>query len=272
MTRREPCFARTRSSRCASPQLPPKRRLPIRKPSQGPTYIEGRGQERRYYDDYRRQSLALRTDAGRISSRPEDMPTIRAMLAVAEARGWAEVKVAGSAGFRREAWIEAQARGLVVQGYQPSGPERQEVERRRAERGRQAHSTPPANDLGSRGSSQPATEPLHRAKADDGSTPARRTVRTTPEASLSADGRLILAALSTKIDRQMAKLNAEAKAELKAFAAAELARRERAEGPVALTKAQRAMATAPQPARPPSPSRADPQRTDIEPPRRARGR
>ena len=66
-------------------------------------YVEERGQERRYYDDYRRQSLVLRADSDRISSRREDMPTIRAMLAVAEARGWAEVKVAGSAGFRREA-------------------------------------------------------------------------------------------------------------------------------------------------------------------------
>ena len=87
-------------------------------------YVEERGQERRYYDDYRRQSLVLRADSDRISSRREDMPTIRAMLAVAAARGWAEVKVSGSAGFRREASIEAQARGLVVQGYQPSGPER----------------------------------------------------------------------------------------------------------------------------------------------------
>lgn len=232
-------------------------------------YIEDRGQERRYYEDYKRQSLAMRADPDRISSRREDLPTIRAMLAVAEIRGWAEVKVTGSAEFRREAWIEAQARGLTVQGYNPSEPERQEAERRRAERSR---GTGAPADNHARDKTTPEPQALHRAKLTDTAGGGRQEQRATPETALSPDGRLVLAALSSKIDRQMAKLNAEAKSELKAFAAAELAKKERAEGPVVLSAAQRELARAPHPAHLPSTSRPEPQRIDIEPQRRARGR
>ena len=231
-------------------------------------FVEDRGQERRYYDDYRRQSLAMRADADRISSRREDLPTIRAMLAIAEARGWAEVKVTGSAEFRREVWIEAQARGVVAQGYNPTDPERQEAERRRAERGRTAAPTPDSHMR----KASPEAETLHRAKPTDTAGARDQDTRARPEAALSPDGRLVLAALSSKIDRQMLRLNAEAKSELKAFAAAELAKKERVEGPVVLSTAQRALARAPQPARNPSPSRPEPQRVDVEPQRRTRGR
>lgn len=232
-------------------------------------FVEDRGQERRYYDDYRRQSLAMRANADRVSSRREDIPTIRAMLAVAEARGWTEVKVSGSAEFRREAWIEAQVRGLAVQGHVPSDPERQEAERRRVERVQSVSKAPvPARD----GATPAAPEALHRAKISEGSGVAKQAKPAGPEAVLSPDGRLVFAALSSKIDRQMTSLAAGAKAELKAFAAAELTKKERAEGPVVLTAAQRAMARAPQPTRPPSPSRPDPSRSTIEPQRRTRGR
>lgn len=61
--------------------------------------------------------------------------TIRAMLTMAETRGWSEVKVNGSAEFKREAWIEAQARGITAQGHKPSDLDRQEADRRRGERG-----------------------------------------------------------------------------------------------------------------------------------------
>ena len=57
------------------------------------------------------------------------------MLDVASARGWQSVDVKGSAEFKREAWIEGQARGLDVRGHRPSDPDRQESDRRRAEKG-----------------------------------------------------------------------------------------------------------------------------------------
>lgn len=206
-------------------------------------YVEERGGERRYYDDYQRKALAIRAGGAAISSRREDLNTVRAMLTLAEARGWTEVKVSGSATFRREAWIEAEARGLAVVGYKPTDPDRQEVERRRGERERSA----------------PAQKPTSAPSAMEG----HRRRGAAAEAELSSDGRLILAALSERIDRQMQKLHDAAKMELRAFVAVELAKKERAEGPVVLSAEQRRAATAPEPAqaasRPTPPPRREPE-------------
>lgn len=355
-------------------------------------YVEDAGKERRYYDDYQKKVLAIRASAEAISSKREDLNTIRAMLTMAEARGWAEIKVAGSAEFKRETWIEAQTRDIAAQGYKPSDMDRQEAARRRSERG---HETPPAapkpatNEVrqaaapvplvqpelqapsartvrdadATRSQSPPAPgndatklsaavfvaeeqfvsqalkiardpgpddskldklrtsfdafEPADAKRISDrvadallrqagrtgdyttleatlpylpGQSPANRQAmgneapppspandrKTIKDASaeLSPDGRIILAALSTTIDQQMDKLSVEAKIEMKAFVATELAKKEQAEGPVVLSAQQRALATAPDPAHqkdaatPPDPSRA----IEAEAPRLSRGR
>ena len=88
---------------------------------------------------------------------------------------------------------------------------------------------------------------------------------------MSADARLVLAALSEKIDRQMHKLNRDAKAELRAFAASELARKERAEGPIVLPAEHRRAATASEPTRAPRPTPVR-SREEMEPPRRSLAR
>lgn len=299
-------------------------------------YVEERGNERRYYDDYQRKSLAIRADNSSISSKKEDLNTVRSMLDLAEARGWSEVKINGSADFKREMWIEAQARGLQAQGYKASDLDRQEADRRRAERPQSSRSEPsdmnvvtparqageavverpqqaPANDRSSASSarqepSEPTrrAEPLHSAKVGAAQTPDQQPARGAPaarqdgspkpsqpaeplhsakvstpapgdqqqakatgsapdavspslaesrrslreaKAELSPDGRLILEALSENVDRKMNKLNAEGKAEMKAFAAAELVKKERAEGPIVLSAEQRQVAAAPEPAR-----------------------
>jgi len=98
-------------------------------------YVEDRGRERRYFDDYQKKNLSIRADDSTISTKKEDLVTIRAMLTMVEARGWSEVKVSGTADFKRETWIEAQARGIAAQGYKASDIDRQEADRRRAERG-----------------------------------------------------------------------------------------------------------------------------------------
>lgn len=272
-------------------------------------FVEERGTERRYFDDYQKKALAIRADDTTINSKREDLNTIRAMLTMAETRGWSEVKVAGSAEFKREAWIEAAARGITAQGYKAGDLDRQEADRRRAERGPDA-SRPvspgdgnevrramPQQPAPAQAPAQPAVEasqaqtrskkpepaaqadatqaPARQAKPTDAAQPApaaeatqtRKPAPVEPEkpapqltaadhrkvakeaaAALSDDGKLVFAAMSEKIDRQMNKLNADGKAEMKAFVATELVKKEKAEGPVMLTKEQRQLATAPEPA------------------------
>lgn len=212
-------------------------------------YREDRDGERRYWDDYARTSLALRASRTTIATEREDRVTVRAMLDLAEARGWGTVELKGSEAFRREAWIEAAARGIEARGHRPTQPELQEAERRRAER-----LEAPRRDQ---------AEAPRQTSPD----PARGGRELTPD--LSPDGRLVFAALSEKIDRAMVRLDAGMKAELRAFVAGELVRKEREEGPVVLSAEQRRAATAPeQPVREPSPPRLD----EPPPPRRSIGR
>ena len=271
-------------------------------------YVEDRGTERRYFDDYQKKALAIRADDTTINSKRGDLNTIRAMLTMAEARGWSEVKVAGSAEFKREAWIEAAARGITAQGYKAGDLDRQEADRRRAERGPDAarpgshgegnevrrvtlqqaapNQAPAQSAIDASQAQARPVKPETVARADATQAPARqvkpaeavqpapgveatqvgkpapgeaekaapqltaadhRKVAKEAAAALSDDGKLVFAAMSEKIDRQMNKLNADGKAEMKAFVATELVRKEKAEGPVMLTREQRQLATGPEP-------------------------
>ena len=52
------------------------------------------------------------------------------LVKIAEARGWDELRVRGTEGFKREVWLEASVRGIHVDGYKPSDLDRAELERR----------------------------------------------------------------------------------------------------------------------------------------------
>jgi len=242
-------------------------------------YVEDRRGERQYFEDYQRRNLAMRATDTSISSKREDLNTIRAMIEIAEARGWHSVEIRGSAEFKREAWIEASARGLEGRGFAPSDADRQEADRRRAERGQANEVRAVEREIAreEQAAGHPAAAKAHERQADErqpGEPPAptptdsRRAIREARR-ELSEDGRLVLAALSEKIDRQMNRLNTEAKTEIKAFVGTELLKKERAEGPTVLSQQQREAATAPERApAAPSPVR----RVEPQPPRRSLGR
>ena len=247
-------------------------------PLAGTYYLEDAGGERRYYEDYRRRSLALRAGDSTISSKREDLATIRAMLALAEARGWTAIALRGSADFRREAWIEAQARGLEAQGYKATALDRQEAGRRQAERQPTNGGRPAAGSAARPDPVRPApldadtTRALPKAGRAPDAAPAddpRKALRAARK-DLSPDGRLVLAALSEKIDRQMNRVTSAAKADLKRFVAAELLKKERAGGPVVLTVDQARAVSAPDPARAKPDTPKPLRRTEPDPPHRSR--
>jgi hypothetical protein len=234
-----------------------------------------------------------------ISSKREDLNTIKAMLNVAAARGWQSVNVKGSAEFRREAWIEGQARGLEVRGHRSSDPDRQEADRRRAERGLSNEVRAPVTSAPVRPAAlvTPANpsaftlDPAHQQAPQRGGEPTKpdpakghdhqgkpapddhRKIVREAQRELSPDGRIMLSAMSSTIDRQMNKLNSDAKAEMKAYVAGELVKKEQAEGPIVLSAEQKRAANSPEPK--PEPVRTDLQersRAEPEAPRRMIGR
>jgi Large polyvalent protein-associated domain 7 len=70
-------------------------------------------------------------DRGDKLETPSSAPQIaRSLVAIAEARGWDELRVIGTDGFRKEVWLEASSRGIHVDGYKPSELDKAELERR----------------------------------------------------------------------------------------------------------------------------------------------
>lgn len=93
-------------------------------------FTEGRGAQLAYFTDQAVKQPAFHDAGRRLMADRASPAVIKDMLAIAEHRGWTEVQVRGSVEFRREAWLLAQARGLQVNGYRPTGRDQQALERR----------------------------------------------------------------------------------------------------------------------------------------------
>ena len=87
--------------------------------------------EARLYADERGEYLAFKVTDDRLVTRLTAAEVIRDMVSVAQHRGWQALHVRGSAEFRREAWLEAGARGMEVEGYQSTDLDRQTLADRR---------------------------------------------------------------------------------------------------------------------------------------------
>jgi hypothetical protein len=86
---------------------------------------DGPNGEARLYADERGEYLAFKVTEDRLVTRLAAAEVIRDMVSVAQHRQWDALHVRGSVEFRREAWLEAGARGLEVRGYQPTELDRQ---------------------------------------------------------------------------------------------------------------------------------------------------
>lgn len=83
---------------------------------------------------YHQQSKAVAfVDRGdKLSTSASTPKMAEALVKVAEARGWEEVRVQSTERFRREVWLEASSRGMHVDGYTPSDRDKNELEKRNA--------------------------------------------------------------------------------------------------------------------------------------------
>ena len=92
---------------------------------------DGADGEARLYADERGEYLAFKVMEDRLITRLAAAEVISDMVSVAQHRQWESLQVRGSVEFRRGAWLEASARGLEVQGYQPTELDRQTLADRR---------------------------------------------------------------------------------------------------------------------------------------------
>ena len=75
-----------------------------------------------FYHPKNTDLVAFEDKGNKLETRSNSEQIAESMVRIAEARGWDEIKVSGSDAFRREAWLEAAARGMHVNGYTPSEP------------------------------------------------------------------------------------------------------------------------------------------------------
>jgi len=160
-------------------------------------YIENAGKERRYYKDLEGKQLAFRADNKAVTTKQEDQATISHMLDVAQSRGWTSLHVRGTATFKQEAWIEAQARGLSVKGYKPTADDKRSLATRRAARTQKAEAEPsatmqqppPENTIAN--VAQPQQQPAHAVQPTQATAPVWAPVPAAPAAAQQvANGRM----------------------------------------------------------------------------------
>lgn len=84
-----------------------------------------KGRPEQFFRDTRSTEPAFRDRGRSLETRQAYPDTIGDMLKIAEHRGWRRLKVEGDEAFRRDVWIQAQARGLDVSGYRPRQRDRQ---------------------------------------------------------------------------------------------------------------------------------------------------
>ncbi|MCP2132867.1 LPD7 domain-containing protein [Bradyrhizobium ottawaense] len=92
---------------------------------------DGQDGEARLYADERGEYLAFKVTGDRLITRLAAAEVVHDMVSVAQHRQWEALHVRGSLEFRREVWLEAGARGIEVQGYQPNDLDRQALADRR---------------------------------------------------------------------------------------------------------------------------------------------
>lgn len=82
------------------------------------------------YADAKGSRELFQVSGDKLKTKNEDPQAVKLMLDTAAHRGWTEIKVKGTEEFRREAWLEGQARGINVTGYKPNEIDLQELKKR----------------------------------------------------------------------------------------------------------------------------------------------
>ncbi|TKB23478.1 hypothetical protein FCL47_22240 [Desulfopila sp. IMCC35006] len=79
---------------------------------------------------YAENGSSFEDKGNRIETQSNEERVTSSMILIAKARGWNEIKVSGSESFKKEAWIEANSKGMHVKGYIPQRQDKEELSKR----------------------------------------------------------------------------------------------------------------------------------------------
>lgn len=82
-----------------------------------------------YYDksDPDKVNIAFEDRKNGLHTSRQDEKTIKAMMDLAESKGWAAIKLKGTEEFKQKAWLEASLRGIETKGYEPTEKDKAEL-------------------------------------------------------------------------------------------------------------------------------------------------
>lgn len=86
--------------------------------------------EQHVYADSKGSREIFQASENRLRTKVDDPQCVKMMLDTAAHRGWSSITAKGSDEFRRETWLEGQARGIEVKGYRPNELDLQELKKR----------------------------------------------------------------------------------------------------------------------------------------------
>lgn len=91
---------------------------------------EERSGTQRVFADSKGEREIFQDNGEKLRAKAFDPQGVRLMVETSAHRGWTTIEITGSKEFRREAWLEGQAHGITVKGYQPNELDWQELAQR----------------------------------------------------------------------------------------------------------------------------------------------
>jgi len=92
--------------------------------------IQGDEKKGKYYFKDKPELEAFRDKGSKLITKSTASSVAKSMVALAESKQWETIKLSGSAKFKREVWMEANLRGMSVEGYKPTKQDLQNLEDR----------------------------------------------------------------------------------------------------------------------------------------------
>lgn len=82
-----------------------------------------------YYDksDTEQVNIAFEDRKNGLHTSRQDEKTVKAMMDLAESKGWTAIKLKGTGEFKQKAWLEASLRGIETKGYDPTEKDKAEL-------------------------------------------------------------------------------------------------------------------------------------------------
>lgn len=86
-----------------------------------PEYVKNsfRSLDGKYYFKDQKHVLAFEDKGRSIVTQHNDDRVAKAVVKMAEAKGWGNIKITGNETFRREVWLQAEINGIKVKGFTP---------------------------------------------------------------------------------------------------------------------------------------------------------